>query len=225
MRGTCPSGGVRIEPHAGLITDERGGTATFTAVLTTAPTADVTLTLTSSNTSEGTVSPASLTFTPANWNAPQPVTVTGVDDGIFDGPQAYTIQPSATSSTDSNYAGRQPIVVQVTNAEGGSPQLTPATLNLQQGSSLTPTLATVSDAEDSAGSLAVTLTSVVPTSGAPTIGTFTNTNGVVKAPVSVGCGAPARTYWAMLDVADSSGNHRLSHATVNVASAGNPVLS
>ena len=49
-------------------------------VLNTQPTADVTIALSSSDTTEGTVSPASLTFTTANWNVAQTVTVTGVDD-------------------------------------------------------------------------------------------------------------------------------------------------
>ena len=49
-------------------------------MLATQPTANVTLDLSSSNTSEGTVAPASLTFTTADWNVPQTVTVTGVND-------------------------------------------------------------------------------------------------------------------------------------------------
>jgi len=51
----------------------------------------VTVGLSSSDASEGTVSPASLTFTAANWNTPQTVTVTGVDDPQVDGSVAYTI--------------------------------------------------------------------------------------------------------------------------------------
>ena len=47
----------------GLTTTEAGGTATFTVVLTTQPTADVTIGLSSSDPTEGTVAPASLTFT------------------------------------------------------------------------------------------------------------------------------------------------------------------
>ncbi|SVE43326.1 uncharacterized protein METZ01_LOCUS496180, partial [marine metagenome] len=39
---------------------------------------DVTVNLASSNTAEGTVSPATLTFTEDNWETPQTVTVTGV---------------------------------------------------------------------------------------------------------------------------------------------------
>ena len=45
-----------------------GGTDTFSVVLNTQPTVDVSMDLSSSNISEGLVSPASLTFTSANWN-------------------------------------------------------------------------------------------------------------------------------------------------------------
>ncbi len=56
-------------------------------VLNTQPTVDVTIALSSSDTTEGTVGPASLTFTNANWDTPQTVTVTGVDDAAVDGPR------------------------------------------------------------------------------------------------------------------------------------------
>ena len=74
-----------------LVTTEAGGTATFSVRPRTQPTAYVTIGLSSSDTTEGTVSPASLTFTPENWNTSQIVTVTGVNDAIFDGDVAYTI--------------------------------------------------------------------------------------------------------------------------------------
>ena len=55
----------------------------------------MTIALSSSDTTEGTVSPTSLTFTSANWNMAQTVTVTGVDDAIVDGNVAYTIVTAA----------------------------------------------------------------------------------------------------------------------------------
>ena len=48
--------GITVTPTAGLATTEAGGTATFTVVLNTQPTADVTIALSSSDTTEGTVS-------------------------------------------------------------------------------------------------------------------------------------------------------------------------
>ena len=86
-------------------------------VLNSQPTANVTIGLSSSNTAEGTVSPASLTFTAANWNTAQTVTVTGVDDFVDDGNIAYTIVTAAASSADGNYNGLNPADVSVTNTD------------------------------------------------------------------------------------------------------------
>ena len=97
--------GITVTPTAGLMTTEAGGTATFTVVLNTQPTADVTIALSSSDTTEGTVGPASLIFTTANWNVAQTVTVTGVDDAVVDGDVGYTIVTAAAVSTDPNYTG------------------------------------------------------------------------------------------------------------------------
>ena len=77
--------GITVAPPGPLTTTEAGGTATFTVVLTTQPTADVAIALSSSDTTEGTVLPASLTFTTRNWQTPQTVTVTGADDALVDG--------------------------------------------------------------------------------------------------------------------------------------------
>src|SRR5439155_23619758 len=93
---------LRVSISAGLITTETGGTATFTVMLDTQPSADVSIGLTSSDLTEGTVAPASLTFTAANWNTAQTVTVTGVDDAIVDGPIAYTIVTASAVSADPN---------------------------------------------------------------------------------------------------------------------------
>jgi hypothetical protein len=63
--------------------------------LNTQPFGTITMSLTSSNTLEGTVSPASLTFTPGAgpnaWNAAHVVTVTGVDDAVLDFTIPYAI--------------------------------------------------------------------------------------------------------------------------------------
>ena len=71
-------------------------------VLTAQPDSAVVLLLSSGNPAEATVGPASLTFTPGNWNAAQTVTVTGVDDPRIDGPQttAITVRVDAAASDD-----------------------------------------------------------------------------------------------------------------------------
>ena len=115
---------LRSARSSGLVTTEGGGTATFTVVLNTQPTASVTIGLSSSDTTEGTVSPASLTFTTANWNSAQTVTVTGVDDAIPDGDQLYSIVTAAASSSDPGYNGLDPADVLVANTDNDAPGIT-----------------------------------------------------------------------------------------------------
>ena len=101
------------------MTTESGGSHTFTVALTSEPTAEVTIGLSSSNTAEGTVSPNSLVFTAANWNEAQTVTVTGVDDAVADGDVAYTIVTTAAASSDSTYDGLNAANVSATNVDDG----------------------------------------------------------------------------------------------------------
>src|SRR5690606_1414632 len=89
--------GITVSPISGH-TSESGAAATFTIVLNSRPQSDVTIELTSSNISEGTVAPTSVTFTPETWNDPRTITVTGVDDGIPDGDATYTIITSPAIS-------------------------------------------------------------------------------------------------------------------------------
>ncbi len=50
-----------------------------------------------------------MTFTASNWDTPQTVVVTGVNDGLSDGDQAVDVTLSA--------AGFEPVVVGVVNAD------------------------------------------------------------------------------------------------------------
>jgi large repetitive protein len=96
-------------------TSEDGTSDSFTVVLDSQPAADVTFTITGLDSSEGELSATTLTFAPANWNTPQMVTVTGVDDNLADGDQNYTLTLTA-SSDDTDYAG-QTATVEVTNQD------------------------------------------------------------------------------------------------------------
>ena len=69
-------------------------------VLNSKPTASVTIAIATSNASEGTTSVSFLAFTPDNWDTPQTVTVTGVDDGIFDADTPYRIILTPAVSDD-----------------------------------------------------------------------------------------------------------------------------
>lgn len=102
--------GFTVAPLSGLVTTEDGGTATFTVRLNTIPLAVVTVPVNTTDQTEATVSGGSgsgtftnLSFTSSNWNIPQVVTVTGVNDSTLDGTQPWSISVGPTSSGDSQY--------------------------------------------------------------------------------------------------------------------------
>ncbi|WP_461637022.1 MBG domain-containing protein [Labilibaculum euxinus] len=84
-----------------LTIDENAGTGTFTVVLDVQPSNDVVFDVASDKTEEATVDKATLTFTSANWDTPQTVTVTGVDDDIDrDDTATITVMVKDASSDD-----------------------------------------------------------------------------------------------------------------------------
>nr|WP_277876478.1 DUF4347 domain-containing protein [Trichocoleus sp. FACHB-40] len=122
--------GFTITPISGN-TSEAGGTASFSVKLNSKPTANVALGLASSDTTEGTVSTNTLTFTANNWNVAQTVTVKGVDDTLVDGNLAYKILTNPAVSADSKYNNLNPVDVTVTNIDNDV-----ATTNVINGNSL-----------------------------------------------------------------------------------------
>ena len=96
---------------------ESGTTATFALRLISRPSADVRINLSSSDTTEGSVSPSSLTFNTSNWDTAQTVTVTGVNDNADDGTIEFNIITSAAISTDERYDSINPIDVPVFNID------------------------------------------------------------------------------------------------------------
>jgi hypothetical protein len=116
--------GISVNPVSGLITTEAGGTVTFTVGLNNQPSADVTIGLSSSDLTEGTVSPASLTFDPISWSVGQTVTVTGVDDLEQDGNIVYQVITAPAISTDLVFNGLDAADVTVTNQDDDSAGIT-----------------------------------------------------------------------------------------------------
>ena len=138
--------GILVAPTSGLTTTEAGGTARFTIFLGTEPTANVTIDLTSSDPGEGTVSPASVTFAPADWDTAQTVTVTGVDDALADGDVAYTVVTAPASSSDTTFNNLDADDVSVTNQDDdvSALTLTIAPSEVSEGAGPAATTATLS---------------------------------------------------------------------------------
>ena len=103
---------IITETGGGTTVAENGGTDNYGMTLDTQPTADVTITATSGTPGTATVS-GSLTFTSANWNMAQSITVTGVDNNADAANQAVTITHAATS-TDTRYNSLTPDPVTAT---------------------------------------------------------------------------------------------------------------
>lgn len=109
--------GITVAGADGLQTSENGGTATFSIVLDRYPSAPVTIALSSSDTSEGVVAPATLVFTQADWNRSHVVTVMGVPDGVVDGDQTFQVEFEPAASADPGYDGLTLASVTVTNID------------------------------------------------------------------------------------------------------------
>jgi hypothetical protein len=111
--------GITVDIDNGLITSESGVlNDTFTVVLNSEPTADVTISvIASQDVGEVTVDKASLTFTTANWSNKQTVTVSGVDDVVIDASELTPVTIDLGTATGGGYTGLIPEDVTVYNLD------------------------------------------------------------------------------------------------------------
>ncbi len=170
---------VTVNPTTALTTTESGGTAEFTIVLNSEPTADVTVTVSSGHMGEGIVAPPVLTFTPVTWNVAQMITVTGMDDEVDDGDTCYTIALAPAVSGDNNYSGLDPADVSVTNTNDDMAGITVTSMSglttTESGATADFTVALKSEPT---AEVTITVTSNDETEGiiSPVVLTFTPAN-------------------------------------------------
>jgi hypothetical protein len=179
---------IMCELTSSMLTTEGGGTVCFTLVLTSQPTADVTIGLSSLDPSEGTVSPATLTFTAIDWNNPQPVTVTGVDDPFADGDKTYALVTSPATSADPGYDRLDPDDASVTNTDDETPTLAVqvAAASVSENAGSRATTVTVSrNTEDNGQPLSLTLSSSDATEATMHAGPWTIPEGQSSATFQV----------------------------------------
>lgn len=84
-------------------TIKNGGQDTIQITLSSKPGANVTIPVSVSNSSQATVTPSSLLLTADNWNSPQAITITGLDDFSYGVANTYTVKFGPTASSDSVY--------------------------------------------------------------------------------------------------------------------------
>ena len=140
-------GTITIVTTDNAATETAGNTGAFTVVFNLQPSASITVTIGTST--QCTFAPTPLTFTTANWNVAQTVTVTPVDDAIVEG--AHTCSPASITAANDGYTG-------VTG--------TPPTINIADNDSATLSLANTTNGTEAgpvSGVMTVTQTAVSAT--------------------------------------------------------------
>ena len=109
------------------LTIAEGSSGTYTIVLDSQPTADVTVTINDPSNTDVTAEPASLTFSSTDWNTPKTVTVNAAQDADAEDETA-TVTHTVTS-TDSIYSGASPnsVAVSVTDDDSAGVTIAPTT--------------------------------------------------------------------------------------------------
>ena len=107
------------------VTESSGTTDTFTVALATRPAQNVTVTLTSADTGEVTVTPSSVVFGTGNFSSAQTITLTAVEDNLADGDQTINVSANATSTDISYNAISSSISVTVVDSGNAPPAAIP----------------------------------------------------------------------------------------------------
>jgi hypothetical protein len=98
------AGFTLAENGGGTTVRETGMNDVFTVALDLQPAANVSLSVTSVEPGQATVSPSKLTFTRTNWSTPRTVTVLGVDDQVVDGDRTVLVSVSVDGGAGDGYA-------------------------------------------------------------------------------------------------------------------------
>ena len=155
-----------------------GATATYTVVLNSQPTADVTVAATSGDVDAASVSPLSYTFTSSTWNTAQSFTITGVADSDTND-ESVGISHSVTS-TDTKYANALVGTVSVSVTDTTTPP--------PQQQNRAPTVANaISDTTivNQSGTRQVSLSGVFADADSDTLTVTAASSNTAKATVSV----------------------------------------
>ena len=104
-----------VEKNTSL-TNENGASAQISVKLAAAPTSDVSLSFSSSDSSEGILTGNVMTFTASNWSTVQTVNVIGQNDYVLEGSQAYSVS-AQIETVDSQYKKLSFQTLQFTNEE------------------------------------------------------------------------------------------------------------
>ena len=140
--------GVTVNPTS-LSIDE-GDNASYTVVLDTKPTGDVTVTIGGISATDLSVDDSSLTFTALNWSSQQTVTVSAAEDTDA-ADETATITHTVSSTGDGNYDGASADDVDVSITDDDDPQVSvsyeQSSYTVAEGSTVTVTVKLSADPE------------------------------------------------------------------------------
>ena len=206
--------GVTVSKTA--LTIEEGGSGTYTVVLDTKPTADVTIAIaghadTDITLSGATLTDDALTFTSENWNTAQTVTVTAAQDDDAASDNAVTLTHTVTGTAEYADVTAGSVTVTITDDESASPSL-----------DLSLPVPTNNDADDSGD---VTLNDVLTYTATATNDGNVSLSGVTLSDLLVDedghdCGS--------LDIGEEcvlTGTHTVSQADVDAGVVSNTVTA
>ena len=171
---------IRNTPHAvdlsatSLTAMEEGETGTYTVVLDTLPTGNVTITPVSGNTTVATVTPPSLTFTTSNWDTPQTVTVSSVENDVDGEDQTITVSHGISGGGYGSISVDH-VTVTVNDDDTAGVSISPTSLSMSEGDADSYTVVLESEPT---GTVTITASSSDTTVAtvAPSSLTFTTSN-------------------------------------------------
>ena len=153
---------------------EGGSAGTFTVALSHVPTAAVTVAVSSGDTGAAAATPATLSFTPTNWNTAQTVTVTPVDDADA-GNESLSV--SLTASGAAEYGSvTGGVAVTVDDDETASLAVAGGPVALTEGGSAGTFTVALSHVPTAAVTVAVSSGDTGAAAATPTTLSFTPTN-------------------------------------------------
>ena len=200
-----------VTVSASSVTVTEGGSGTYTVKLNLQPTSDVVINVTRSGSADVTASPATLTFTPGNWNTAQTVTVAAAQDAdaVDDAAAISHAVDAARSANEYDAVTIAGVAVTVTDDETAGVTVSETTLTVAEGGSATYTV--VLDAQPTSDVvIGVTKTGSTDVTASPATLTFTPSNWSAAQTVRV---AAAQDDDAVNDTAS------IAHAVVAAQSA------
>ena len=119
----------------GALTVVEGGSATYTVVLDSQPSADVTVTVSGHDDTDITVTNDTLTFTASNWNVAQTVTFSAAQDADAATDDAVTLDHAVTGTGEYETVTAGSVTVTIDEVDTAGVSIDPTALTVTEGSS------------------------------------------------------------------------------------------